>query len=102
MVSREKSKINIWINADSQDCFIKGNCILLSGEILLTDHFNKRLKKLDNMYKVISVCDLPGKPRDVCYVGDNVAVVSQWKKLQFVDTKHSMTLIRTIDTDHAC
>jgi hypothetical protein len=55
------------------------------------------------MYIVISVCDLPDNPYDVCNVGDNVAVVALLgAKLQFVDTKHSMTLIRSIGTDHTC
>ncbi|XP_060598384.1 uncharacterized protein LOC132752119 isoform X2 [Ruditapes philippinarum] len=98
----EKSEINIKINGDSGDCWIHGSCILPSGEILLTDYKNKKLKKHDNMYKVISVCDLPGFPQDVCYVGDNKAVVSQLRKLHFVDTKYSMILIRSIDTDHNC
>ncbi|XP_060601586.1 uncharacterized protein LOC132754861 isoform X10 [Ruditapes philippinarum] len=52
----EKSEINIKINGDSDDCWIYGSCILPSGEILLTDYYNKKLKKLDNMYNVISVC----------------------------------------------
>jgi hypothetical protein len=100
---KEERIINIRTNADSQDCFIKGSCILPSGEILLADYDNKNLKKLDNMYNVKCVCDLPDCPNDVCYVGDNVAVVLlSWRKLQFVDTTHSMTLIRSIDTDHSC
>ncbi|XP_060558532.1 uncharacterized protein LOC132718814 isoform X2 [Ruditapes philippinarum] len=99
----EKREINIKINGESKDCWIHGSCILPSGEILLADYNNKKLKKLDSMYNVKCVCDLPYKPNDVCYVGDNVAVVSLLgKKLQFVDTKHSMILIRYIDTDHSC
>jgi hypothetical protein len=99
---KEIQAINIRTNADNRDCEIKGSCILPSGEILLTDYLNNKLKKLDNMYEVISVCDLPDKPYDVCYVGDNVAVVSLFKKLKFVDTEDSMTLIRSIDIDHEC
>ncbi|XP_060585321.1 uncharacterized protein LOC132741210 isoform X6 [Ruditapes philippinarum] len=100
---KEERIINIRTNADSQDCFIKGSCILPSGEILLADYDNKNLKKLDNMYNVKCVCDLPDCPNDVCYVGDNVAVVSlSWRKLQFVDTTCNMTLKRSIDTHHEC
>jgi hypothetical protein len=92
-----------WIHDDLRKCLITGSCILPSGEILLTDFSNKTLKKHDGMYKEISVCDLPDEPFDVCYVGDNVAVVSLLgEKLQFVDTKHSMTLSRSIYTDHTC
>jgi hypothetical protein len=99
----EKSEINIRTNADSQECFINGSCILPSGEILLADYNNYNLKKLDNTYDVKCVCDLPDIPFDVCYVGDNVAVVSLLgSKLQFVDTTHSMTLLKSIDTDHTC
>ncbi|XP_060604021.1 uncharacterized protein LOC132756894 isoform X3 [Ruditapes philippinarum] len=99
----EKSEIKISTNDDSQECFINGSCILPSGEILLADNNNNNLKKLDNMYNVKCVCDLPGEPLDVCYVGDNVAVVSLLgDKLQFVNTKRSMTLSRSIYTDHRC
>ncbi|XP_060554959.1 uncharacterized protein LOC132715883 [Ruditapes philippinarum] len=100
--AEEKREINIRIKDDRKHCDLSGSCILPSGEILLSDFYNKTLKKLDNMYKVISVCDLPCIPYDVCYVGDNVAVVSLLMKLQFVDTKRSMTLIRCIDTDQLC
>jgi hypothetical protein len=99
---REEREINIRTNGDSNDCWIYGSCILPSGEILLADHLNKRLKKLDNMYNVKCVCDLPDNPYDVCYVGDNLAVVSLWRKLQFVDTTHSMTLLKSIDTGYGC
>ncbi|XP_060589582.1 uncharacterized protein LOC132744818 [Ruditapes philippinarum] len=99
----EKREINIRTNDDIEGCFITGSCIIPSGEILLADYNNKKLKKLDNMYNVRCVCDLSHIPYDVCYVRDNVAVVSlSWKKLQFVDTTHSMTLLKSIDTDHEC
>jgi hypothetical protein len=98
----EKSEISIKINGDSRNCWIFGSCILPSGEILLTDYNNKKLKKLDSMYNVKCVCDLPAVPYEVSYVGDNVAVVSLLvRKLQFVDTTHSMTLLKSIDTDHS-
>ncbi|XP_060566446.1 uncharacterized protein LOC132725360 [Ruditapes philippinarum] len=98
----EKREINIKINDDRKERFITGSCKLPSGETLLADNNNKKLKKLDNMYNIKCVCDLPDKPCDICYVGDNVAVVSMLWKLQFVDTEHSMTLIRSIDTIHTC
>ncbi|XP_060600203.1 uncharacterized protein LOC132753719 isoform X2 [Ruditapes philippinarum] len=100
--AEEKREINIRIKDDRKHCYISGSCILPSGEILLADDTNKKLKKLDDMYNVKYVCDLPDCPRDVCYVGDHVAVVTLWSKLQFVDTKRSMILIRSIDKDHGC
>jgi hypothetical protein len=98
----EERKIKIRIKDDRKLCYISGICILPSGEILLADDTNKKLKKLDKMYNVKCVCVLPDKPIDVCYVGDNVAVVPLRWKLHFVDTKRSMKLIRSIDTDHSC
>jgi hypothetical protein len=99
---KEKHEIKIRTNADIKRCVITGSCILPSGEILLADSNNNKLKKLDSMYNVKCVCDLPNIPFDVCYVGDNVAVVALWEGLQFVDTKRSMKLSRSIDTNHGC
>ncbi|XP_053392247.1 uncharacterized protein LOC128554939 [Mercenaria mercenaria] len=100
---KEKHKCNIRVNGDVIKCDIRGCCRLTSGEILLADHVHSRLKKLNDRYQVISVCKMPPFPNDVCYIGNNVAVVSLTSnKLQFIDIREGMTLTRSVDTDHSC
>ncbi|XP_053385892.1 uncharacterized protein LOC123538583 isoform X2 [Mercenaria mercenaria] len=84
-------------------CIILGCCYLPTGEILLADWRNRRLKKLNDFYETISVCDLPNRHRDVCYCGNNEAVVAMDDmNLQFVDVRGSMSLSRAVKTDHCC
>jgi DNA-binding beta-propeller fold protein YncE len=75
--------------------------MLPGGEILLVDYRNSRLKKLGSAYNVISVCDLRGGPRGVCYIGNNIAVVTVEYQLVYVDVS-SMTVRNTVTTDHWC
>ncbi|XP_053382840.1 uncharacterized protein LOC123539750 isoform X2 [Mercenaria mercenaria] len=99
---KDKYKSKIRVKGDRTKCNIRGCCLLPSGEILLVDNSNDKLKKLDTRYQVISVCDMPIYSYDVCYIGNNVAVVAPEAKLQFVDIRGGMTLANSVDTDHTC
>lgn len=82
-------------------CDITGCCQLPQGEILLVDYRNKRLKKCGTRYETVDVCELFPSPWDVCYTGNNEAVVSLYKKLQFVDVT-GMILTRSVKTERDC
>ncbi|XP_053382765.1 uncharacterized protein LOC123540354 isoform X2 [Mercenaria mercenaria] len=99
---KDKHKSKIWVKGDGNGCIIVGCCLLPFGEILLADYTNKRLKKLDSRYKVISVFNMAVYPSDVCYIGDNVAVVAAFDQLKFVDIRGGMTFTRSVDTDDGC
>lgn len=79
----EIQKINIKSDKDKSKCFITGFSQLPSGEVLIVDSFNKRLKKVDARYRISGVCDLPDRPISVCYIRNNEAVVCMYRKLQF-------------------
>ncbi|XP_053389014.1 uncharacterized protein LOC128552041 [Mercenaria mercenaria] len=51
-------------------------CRISSAEILLADRTKKKLKKLDDKYRIISCLDLCEWPFDICYVGNNECVVA--------------------------
>ncbi|XP_053381775.1 uncharacterized protein LOC123541541 [Mercenaria mercenaria] len=87
---------------DKQACVIYGCCMLPTGEILLADWNNRRLKKLNDRYQVISVRDLPGFPCDVCYWGNNTAVLAMVNKMQFVDVRGGMSLTRRVKISQDC
>lgn len=96
-----RKTFNIAAADDKFRCYVTGCCQLPSGEILLADNSNRRLKKIDNMYKVIGVCDLPDEPSDVCYIGNNEAIVSLKRKLQFVNVIE-MKLTKSEEQVHEC
>ncbi|XP_045181235.2 uncharacterized protein LOC123540347 [Mercenaria mercenaria] len=100
---KDRYKSIIRVNGERYRCVVEGCCLLPSGEILLADSGNDRLKKLDARYQVISVCDMPAYPNDVCYIGNNTAVVALTSnKLQFVDIMGGITLTKFVNTDHSC
>ncbi|XP_053392244.1 uncharacterized protein LOC128554936 [Mercenaria mercenaria] len=99
---KDKHKRKTRVKGDRYVCDIQGCCLLPSGEILLADNTNKRLKKLDSRYKVISVLNMAVPSSDVCYIGDNVAVVAAFYQLKFVDIRGGMTFTRSVDTDDRC
>ncbi|XP_053397395.1 uncharacterized protein LOC123551881 isoform X1 [Mercenaria mercenaria] len=88
--------------SDRFQCIISGICILPSGELLVIDELNVNIKKLDQRYSVVHVRDLPTMPLGLCYLGENVAVVSMITTLQFINVSGNINLTMTVDTDHSC
>jgi len=60
----------------TDNCNISGICKLASGEFLLMDNCNLKIKRLNSNYKVTSSCDVPEYPLDLCVVGDREAAVT--------------------------
>ncbi|WAR12012.1 hypothetical protein MAR_026192, partial [Mya arenaria] len=72
---KNKSTFNVNIKQDTVSCYIVGITELSSGEIILVDTRNNRVKILNREYKVIAKYDVPHKPQDICHVtGNQVAV----------------------------
>ncbi|XP_053391883.1 uncharacterized protein LOC128554621 [Mercenaria mercenaria] len=100
---KDTRKSNIRVNGDTVRCCIEGCCLLPSGDIVLADNGNHNLKKLNDMYQVISVCYMSDKPYGVCYIDNNTAAVTlNSNKLQFVDIRGGMTLTKSVDAGHPC
>ncbi|XP_052818062.1 uncharacterized protein LOC128244087 [Mya arenaria] len=64
-VVKNKSTFNVNIKQDTKTCDIMGITELPSGEIILLDTSNKRVKVLNKEYKVITQCDVLPKPEDI-------------------------------------
>jgi hypothetical protein len=97
--------INILINTDSNDKAypqIISMCMLPNGEVLLADRMNKRLKKLNSSYKVISYCDVTKHPLSVCYIGNDTAVASLKDAIQYVNVSGNITRRQLVKLDHKC
>jgi hypothetical protein len=77
--------------------------MLPNSEVLLADKWNKRLKKLDSSYKIISHCDVPGVPYSVCYIGNDTAVAgSIGNSIQYVNVSGNINLTQLMKLDHEC
>ncbi|KAH3842485.1 uncharacterized protein LOC127876453 [Dreissena polymorpha] len=84
-----KSKHVVLILTDSsQTCKITGICSLPSGQIVIADQENKRVKLLDQQYNVVSHCNLSGFLRDICHITCNDMAVTaeegQTSSVQFI------------------
>ncbi|XP_053394481.1 uncharacterized protein LOC123524758 [Mercenaria mercenaria] len=115
VVKRKIGKYNIRIknlfmnrdDNDKDDCRISRIRILPDGNILLLDNGSSRLKKLDSSYNVVSHCDIPyvfySRP-DMCYIGDDRAVVcsSTDRIIQYVNVSGKLKLEHTVKLDHKC
>ncbi|XP_060586272.1 uncharacterized protein LOC132742007 [Ruditapes philippinarum] len=97
---------NTLINRDNNDqyeCIITSMCMLPNDEVLLADLNNKRLKKLNSSYTVISHCDVPESPYTVCYIGNDTAVAGlRGNTIQYVNVSGKINLRHLVKLDHGC
>ncbi|XP_052815857.1 uncharacterized protein LOC128242658 [Mya arenaria] len=106
---KNKSTFNVNIKQDTDTCSIKGITELPSGEIILVDNRNNRLKILNREYKVIAQYDVPQKPMDICHVtGNQVAVAVDCDdpvrhEVHFLTvTAGTIKMTRKFSFDHDC
>ncbi|XP_052778625.1 uncharacterized protein LOC128216073 [Mya arenaria] len=71
----EYKEYNVKMSNDQFQCYISGVCELPSGDCVIADMYNCKVKLLDKEYRVIDHCNVPGYPCDVCHIdGNKVAV----------------------------
>jgi len=54
---------NVKVPDDKGKCNIIGNCTLISGDMLLIDNTNSKVKLLSSSYKILSICNFPEYPQ---------------------------------------
>ncbi|WAR26058.1 hypothetical protein MAR_011762 [Mya arenaria] len=69
-------QLNAALRIDKKISNISGICELLSGELVLVDNNNCRLKLLNQSYQIVDHCDVPTNPLDVCHIAGNELVVA--------------------------
>ncbi|XP_045196435.2 uncharacterized protein LOC123551513 [Mercenaria mercenaria] len=101
---KEKTTHDIKVDDDADTCNIWGTCITGDDNILIADNTNNKLKLLDKQtYEVKSFCSLSASPRSLCRVSEWEAAVSLSNRvIQFVETKDTLTLTRTLQMEHNC
>lgn len=93
---------NVRVDQDDAICWINGVCMMPNGDILVTDENNKRIKKLDSTFSVVSHCELPNAPYDVCHVENDLAAVGLWgKTIQVMNVKEHLVVESSFELDHS-
>ncbi|XP_052815205.1 uncharacterized protein LOC128242174 isoform X1 [Mya arenaria] len=106
---KNKSTFNVDIKQDTDICNIMGITELPSGEVILVDNSNSRVKVLNREYKVIAQCDVPPKPKDICHVTGNQVAVAVNRVGPVRHEVHFLTvsagtikMTRMFSVDHDC
>ncbi|XP_053407026.1 uncharacterized protein LOC128559438 [Mercenaria mercenaria] len=97
-------KFNVKQNTDTSSFVIAAICPLQDGSILLADHYNKKLKRLDSSYMIKESIPLDGQPIGICSVGKKEVAVCLFSvgKIQFVSVENNLKLTSTISVDTGC
>ena len=97
------NKINVKLQSDAKDAFISGSTFLSSGELVLCDRHNYKLKLLDKSLQMKESIDVPGVPWDVASVNQQVIVTFPFKQyLQFIQVTPSLALGHKVDLGMKC
>ena len=98
------NKINIKVQSDAKDAWITGSAFLPSGELVLCDPNNKKLKLLDKNLQMKESIDVPAQPWDVAPVNQHQVIVTfpDKKYLQFIQVTPSLALGHKVDLGMQC
>ncbi|XP_052778303.1 uncharacterized protein LOC128215776 [Mya arenaria] len=99
----EYKEYNVKMSDDKDQCAIRGVCEMPSGEFVIVDWNNCKVKLLDKEYRVIDHCDVPGDPWDVCHIDGNEVAVCVDNELHFINaTKGKLITTRKLSFSHGC
>ena len=98
------NKINVKLQSDAKDAFISGSTFLSSGELILCDYYNTKLKLLDKNMQMKESIDVPAQPWDVAPVNQQQVIVTfPFKQyLQFIQVTPSLALGHKVDLGIKC
>ncbi|XP_053383614.1 uncharacterized protein LOC128549895 [Mercenaria mercenaria] len=101
---QSKQSYNVKLNDDVSTCDIWSSCILDSGDILLADFDNKKIKLADcETYRVRDSMKMSTSPRSICRISSVEAAVSFYNKtVQFVSTKNELAPTRSLKFNYDC
>ncbi|KAH3820466.1 hypothetical protein DPMN_122212, partial [Dreissena polymorpha] len=102
VTSRRTSRLST--KHDESVCSIIGICETASGRLLIADWGNEMVKLLNDDYKVVAHCALPGKPESMCNIDSSlVAVVLNTKDIHFIKvTNGQLVQEGTLKLEHNC
>ena len=98
------NKINVKVQSDGEDAWISGSTFLSSGELVLCDWYNKKLKLLDKSLQMKESIDVSGSPWDVAPVNHHQVIVTfpYSKYSRFIQVTPSLALGHKVDLGMEC
>ncbi|KAH3879126.1 hypothetical protein DPMN_003027 [Dreissena polymorpha] len=96
-----KSVHNVKMPSDSCTCSITAVCALPNGQVLVADYYNKRVKLLNQQYRVVSHLDFRVKPLDMCLITPTEVAVAMYDEVQFITVSQSQ-LAKGRTLQHYC
>ncbi|XP_052779670.1 uncharacterized protein LOC128216953 [Mya arenaria] len=69
-------KYNVAIVEDKNECEISSLCELPTGEVVLVDEKNSRVKLLTHEYQPVDHCNVSHYPQEVCHIARNEVAVT--------------------------
>ena len=101
MKVQSSSQPNVRLDDDKGVPYITGCCFMPSGDLVLCDRYNSKLKLLDRTFKVKDSLSLNDKPRSLSVIDDSNVIVTlpDTKQLQYVQLVPHMKAGRVIKLD---
>ena len=99
-----RNQVNVKVPSDARDAWITGSAFLPSGELILCDCGNNKLKLLDENLQMKESIDLPEAPWDIAVVNQHQVIVTfpVQQYLQFIQVTPSLALGHTVDLGMQC
>ena len=99
-----RNQVNVKVQSDSYDVDITGSAFLPSGQLILCDWYNNKLKLLDENLQMKESIDVPGQPWDVAPVNQHQVILTfpEQQYLRFIQVTPSLALGRTVDLGMEC
>ena len=99
-----RNQVNVKVQSDTYDACITGSAFLPSGQLILCDWLNKKLKLLEENLQMKESIDVPGKPWNVAPVNQHQVIVTfpLQSYLQFIQVTPSLALGHTVDLGMEC
>ena len=99
-----RNQVNVKVQSDTYDAYITGSTFLPSGQLILCDYTNKKLKLLDENLQMKESIDLPGTLRDIAVVNQHQVIVTfpEQQYLRFIQVTPSLALGHTVDLGMEC
>ena len=102
--TRVRNQVNVKVPSDAKYACFTGSTFLPSGELILCDYTNKKLKLLDKNLQMKESIDVPGEPWDVAPVNQHQVIVTfMWQHyIHFIQVTPSLALGHTVDLGMQC
>ena len=101
---QSSSQLNVRLGSDNREPWITGFCFMPSGDLVLCDCYNSKLKLLDRTFKVKDSLSLNVNPWSLSVIDNSNVIVTLpiTKQLQYVQLVPHMKVDRVIKLDKKC